>query len=257
MSVAIADSALQLLTLTRGDQVAGLPDYDYGPQALNSLSLQLYSGELVLNAADIHIYAKDSSGDSTIDLARWEFIAILVRSHMRSVTWDSARADFFFQVSAIVSVIIMVSTICFGVLLFLRWRERRRYTEIEAKRKADDGQDSNGDSYGIDEEDCESKPPTYEFTGSSDLVSTENTALLPATPPGHVGSPAKAKEVLGGERAHHPHQTRPQRRSGAGQNWKKQIQIAEIKILGRIGRGSYGDVFKGTMYTLRQAISAC
>jgi hypothetical protein len=63
-----------------GAQTAGLPDYDYGPQAPNFLSLKLHSGLLVLNAADIHIYAKDSTGGSNIDMSRWEFVAILVRA---------------------------------------------------------------------------------------------------------------------------------------------------------------------------------
>lgn len=214
---------------------AGLPDYDYGPQAPNILSLQLHSGLLVLNAADIHIYAKDSTGGSNIDMSRWEFIAILI--------------------SALIGVVILVSTICFGIILFLKSRgrlRRSRYTEIPGKAargskgEGTSGRDSTYDD--DDDGDCESKPPTRDtinnLTGSDELlVTTENTALLSNTPTGNLGNPAKAKEVLGAERGHH--HGRPRKRSAAGQNWKKQIQVTEIKILGRIGRGSYGDVFKG------------
>jgi len=37
--------------------VLGFPGFNSGPGALNTLSLKLQSGLLLLNAADIHLYA--------------------------------------------------------------------------------------------------------------------------------------------------------------------------------------------------------
>lgn len=124
-------------------------------------------------------------------------------------------------------VVILVSAICFGILLLLKWRERRNrnyYTTIaEGKVIRHTGTHDKGRQDVI-----------INLTQSGEiLASTENTSLL-------SGSFDKAKETRGDM------ENQGSWRKGSGKDWLKQIQVNEIKMLGRIGRGSYGDVFKGT-----------
>jgi len=193
--------------------VLGFPGFNSGPGALNTLSLKLQSGLLLLNAADIHLYAVVYGGDndSTIKMPKWEFIAIIV--------------------STSVGCCIFVSSFCFGVILFLRWRHLRRQQQL--LRLIEQG----GAKYGPS-----TIPTYYESVNvtSAGLVDLEYSRLASRSGPVPKGNVTQRQSIP------------PQWRGSidalwrtSNQEWTKQIRPEEIQILELVGRGSFGDVYKG------------
>lgn len=142
------------------------------------------------------------------------------------------------QVAAFIVVVVLVSIICLGLMLFIKWRNRRKRGSYERILE----RDNPAENKGPEAENIYSHNQGHiviNLSHSAENISTAETLQWSGSA---VRPTPKAKEVKGDLAGRE--ERRSKKRIGE-QSWQKQIQVNEIKIVGRIGRGSYGDVFKG------------